>query len=246
MEINFILILLVFLACIQSILGIGILVLGTPILLLLNFNLPEILELLLPVSIVTSFTTLIFIKHYNKNVFSLVDKKINYYFFSICLPAIFFGLLLLNLYNEIIDFKVLVSIIILFSLLIKYLYKKKIQTVPKNIKKILMFTIGVIHGLTNSGGTILSLFFSNTNKNTLKLARINITYFYLLIAFFQFLIFSFLFNALPKLDQVIVFFIIGMIGSFLGNFIIKLISEELFKYIIELLAIFSALFLLFK
>ena len=46
----------------QSIIGVGILVLGTPILLLINFDIIDIIYILLPISILTSFINLIFIK----------------------------------------------------------------------------------------------------------------------------------------------------------------------------------------
>ena len=246
MEINLIIVLLFFLSCLQSILGVGILVIGTPILLLFNYNLPEILELLLPISIITSFTTLLIIKSQNKGIFKSIDNKINFYFFLICLPAIFFGLLLLNLFNHMINFKVFVALIILLSLVVKYFFNKKLKKAHKNIKKILMFTIGMIHGLTNSGGTILSLFFSNTNKSTINLARLNITYFYLLLAFFQFIIFLFFFKTTINLEKFFLFLIVALTGSFLGNILIKFLEEKLFKYIIEFLAISSAIFLLFK
>ena len=246
MEINLIIILLLALSAIQSILGVGILVIGTPILLLLDYNLPKILELLLPVSIITSLLTFLIIINKKKIVYKKIDTKINFYFFSICLPAIFLGLFLLEIFSEKFNFKLIVSIIIFSSLIIKYYFQKRIELIPKFVKKILMFLIGIIHGFTNSGGTILSLFFSNTNKDTITVARLNITYFYLLLAFFQFIIFLFFFETEFSFDKLLKFFLIALFGSLLGSILVKFISEKLFKYTIEFLAIFSAIFLLFK
>ena len=56
------------LVIIQSVVGVGVLVLGTPILLLLNFSLIDVIGLLLPVSITTSFLNLI-ISKLKKNKF---------------------------------------------------------------------------------------------------------------------------------------------------------------------------------
>ena len=72
----------------QSIVGVGVLVLGTPILLLLNYNMIEILSLLLPVSIMTSLGNFIYFKikkkkNENKNYIEL--KK---YLITICAPSI--------------------------------------------------------------------------------------------------------------------------------------------------------------
>ena len=58
MEIE-ILVLILPLVIIQTIIGVGVLVLGTPSLLLLNYNIIETINLLLPISILTS------LKYYN-------------------------------------------------------------------------------------------------------------------------------------------------------------------------------------
>ena len=62
MEDTIIFTLILLLIIFQSIIGVGILVLGTPILLLINFDIIDIISILLPISILTSFINLIFIK----------------------------------------------------------------------------------------------------------------------------------------------------------------------------------------
>ena len=117
-------ILIAILCTIQSILGIGILVLGTPILLILNYQIIEIMFLLLPVSILTSLTNLILRKLLlNKDNF-IQEKDILISFLLICLPSIFFGLFFLKYLKDLIDFNLLVSIIIISSLVIKKTQKK--------------------------------------------------------------------------------------------------------------------------
>ena len=51
MEIEIIYFLTFFLAILQTIVGVGVLVLGTPLLLVLNYNMIEVMNLLLPISI---------------------------------------------------------------------------------------------------------------------------------------------------------------------------------------------------
>ncbi len=58
--VNFILI--IFIVAVQSILGIGVLVLGTPILLLLDMSMIDIMNYLLPISIITSLFNLVIMK----------------------------------------------------------------------------------------------------------------------------------------------------------------------------------------
>ena len=66
-ELNIIHVLFFFtLVMLQTIVGIGILVLGTPILLILNYNIVETISILLPISILTSFLNLIYFKYLNK------------------------------------------------------------------------------------------------------------------------------------------------------------------------------------
>ena len=80
------------LVILQSIVGVGVLVIGTPILLIFNYNLIEIMEILLPVSICTSLINLTYLK-INKQKLKVESQK-NYrqYFFLVCVPAIFLGL----------------------------------------------------------------------------------------------------------------------------------------------------------
>ena len=76
MELELISILIFFLVILQTIVGVGILVLGTPLFLILEFNIIEIMYYLLPISILTSFTNYLFLK-YNKGKLQIfLDKNI--------------------------------------------------------------------------------------------------------------------------------------------------------------------------
>lgn len=67
MEIEIIYFLTFFLAILQTIVGVGVLVLGTPLLLVLNYNMIEVMNLLLPISITTSFLNYLYLKSNKKN-----------------------------------------------------------------------------------------------------------------------------------------------------------------------------------
>ena len=54
MEIEPLYLIIFALATLQTIVGVGVLVLGTPLLLILNYNIVEIMSLLLPISIMIS------------------------------------------------------------------------------------------------------------------------------------------------------------------------------------------------
>ena len=59
-------IVLILIISLQSIVGVGVLVLGTPIMLLLNYSMVEVLSILLPISIVTSLGNFLYFKFQKK------------------------------------------------------------------------------------------------------------------------------------------------------------------------------------
>ena len=116
---------LIFLASVQTILGVGILVLGTPILLIFEFKILEVIQILLPISILTSLINIIIIKK-KKNPKKIKLNKIQKEsFFYICIPSVFIGLLILKKFESLINFNVVISIIIFLTILLK-LYQNKI------------------------------------------------------------------------------------------------------------------------
>ena len=82
------------LVILQTIVGVGVLVLGTPLLLLLNYNIIEIMNILLPISITTSLLNYIYLKSNKEKLKINLDKGIKKNFILIFLPGIFLGLFL--------------------------------------------------------------------------------------------------------------------------------------------------------
>ena len=81
---------LTFVVLVQSILGVGILVLGTPILLVFEFNIVEIMNMLLPISILTSLLNVLIIlnqKNVQKIELNTYQKKT--FFFDMCSLSFF-------------------------------------------------------------------------------------------------------------------------------------------------------------
>ena len=87
MDFLFIYLTLFFISTVQSIAGVGILVLGTPLLLLINYSIIEIMLTLLPLSLLSSSLNLIFIKFIFK-LNNFFDFRILKYFLMICLPGV--------------------------------------------------------------------------------------------------------------------------------------------------------------
>ena len=224
----------------QSAVGVGVLVLGTPLFLLLNYNIIEILFILLPLSILTSFINLILIRVTHKKLFTITFKGLKKFVIS-CVPSIILGLLILKYFQDYINFKILVSIVIIFSVIVVYL-KNHIKFRINFFRISILSIIGVVHGLTNSGGTLMSLALSSENKKIN--ARFIITLFYLFLAFIQYFITIIIFKDslfFPFNIKLIITLIFGII---IGNIILNFLSEKKYKLLINFLALASSIFLL--
>ena len=224
----------------QSIIGVGVLVLGTPFLLILKFNLVEIFFILLPISIITSLSNLIIINYSNKSLKKSTYKEFKK-FFKICIPSIFLGLILLKIFENFINFKFLVSFVIIFSVLL-VLLKDKIKYKINFFRISILSVVGLAHGLTNSGGTLMSLALTANNDN--EYARLTTTVFYLVLAVFQYLLTVIIFfEKFTFLDDVKIFFVL-VIGILAGNLLYYYLKSEIYKIIVNSLAIISAIILL--
>ena len=244
MELELISILIFFLVILQTIVGVGILVLGTPLFLILEFNIIETMYYLLPLSILTSLTNYFFLKYNKEKLQIFLDKNIKKNFIIFFLPGLSLGLFLAKEFINVINFKLLFSLLIFISIAVKWRYESNIQNLPLNLKKLTFSLISVIHGLTNSGGTLLTVFFSSFNKNKKNQSRYSITFYYLILVTAQYLIFLFFFKEQLFFEYPLQLILIIIPALIIGNITSKKISENFFKKIIELLALFSGVFLL--
>ena len=232
--------LIFFLATIQSVVGVGILVLGTPILLILEFRFYDILSFLLPISIFTSFINYLYFT-YKKKIFIKIDALLIKIFFFGTIPSVFLGILILKIFENNIDFKILIGLVIALSI-----YISSIKNLIKKINKLTIYLFllltGIVHGITNSGGTILSIFFNLlNNKNE---TRYNLTFFYFFLALTQFLLFISIFEINFNFKVFLTQILIAFLASLFGYYLFKYLSEELFKNLIKVLSIIACVTLL--
>ena len=239
-ESNLILIYFSIIIILQSIIGVGVLVLGTPFLLILGYDMVEIFFILLPISIVTSFLNLLIINFFHETLDMSIFKEFKK-FFIICIPSIFVGLILLKAFDEYLNFKYLVAVIIFFSVSI-VLFKDKIKFRVNFFRISILSVVGMVHGLTNSGGTLMSLTLSVTNKK--EYARLTTSFFYLILASFQYCLTTIIFYdrfLFPNNYKLIASIIIGAV---LGNLINYYLKIKIYKLIVNLLAVLSAFILI--
>ena len=182
---NLVEIILITLFCIfQSVFGVGLLLLGTPTFLLIGYDFFEVLNILLPYSIIISFLQIFVNKKQNFNF----GKKILIH----SIPFLILGLIIVEYIQHKINFVLIVSIfLIIFSVLnIRNLKNKKIKI--KNINFSLKF-LGLFHGLTNLGGSLLTIISTNVHSNK-NIIRYNISSGYFIFALFQLLLINLFFN----------------------------------------------------
>ena len=173
---------IVFLIIVQSIFGVGLLLFGTPSLLVLGYDFANTINILMPVSITISLMQFFRSEISDRNFI----KEYNLF----CLPfLILFLILALNL-NHTLDFKFLVGTLLIFSSIL-ILNKRKFSSFREvffKFKKIVLIGIGCVHGLTNMGGSFLAIYSTLTSGNKKELARYYICYGYLIMGVLQYFI----------------------------------------------------------
>ena len=242
--INFTSIIIIILSIFQTIAGVGILVLGTPILLLMGLEMVEVMSLLLPLSMMNSLINLIYLSHNKKNI--EIDKKMKNLFFLICLPGIFFGLFFLKKFNNFINFNLMVCFVIWIVIFFSYLNNKNNLNLINKFKRSMIFVTGFVHGITNSGGSLLSMLVIKSYNRSLNYVRYQIIFFYFFLALFQYLSIIFLFGYDHYIKINWIYFLYLFPGVIVGNLMSKKVSNKQLKIIILTFAFISSLFLLSK
>lgn len=243
MDLNILYIIIFLLSLTQSIAGVGVLVLGTPILLIYNFAMLDIMFFLLPISVITSLFNIILLRYFY-NYIEKANLALIKYFFIFCIPSILIGIFILKKFSNEINFNILVSLIIFISIFLKIKINNN-NSLTKKSKKIFTIVMGFVHGLTNSGGTLLSLFLLRNNKqNNLIKSTFEIHFFYALLAGTQFLILILLDENRNKIDiDIIILILLIFLSTIFGNLISNKI-KKITELSIYILAILSASFLL--
>jgi uncharacterized membrane protein YfcA len=154
----------------------------------------------------------------------------------------------LKQFKDYFNFNLIVSLVIFLSILLKIYQKEIWKFFKKNfLVKNIMFLIGIIHGVTNSGGTLLALFFTKGTKGMLIYNRYSISFFYFFLGFFQFLIFVYIFKDTLEFQMYDLLLISSVIlGILIGNGLIKYINERIVDKIIIFISLVSALTLIIK
>lgn len=143
-----ILITIIVTSSIQSVFGVGVLLFGTPLLLLQGYNFIHAVSILLPISV--SINLIQIAKDYRGIDLDFYKKILAY-----TVPFVVIFLFVATKLN--INFGMIIGLFLLFVALKDYSSKaKKTVKYLVGFEKIYFITMGIIHGLTNLGGSLLT------------------------------------------------------------------------------------------
>ena len=222
------LLIIILLSIFQSVFGIGLLLIGTPTFLLLGYNFFDVLNILIPFSITISLLQIMYSKETNLGF----SKKMIIY----CIPALILALYILIKNENSINIILLTSLTIMFFSLVnlskfKDIVFKKDSDVKINISLTLL---GIIHGFTNLGGSLLTLISANIS-NKKDLMRYNIASGYLILGIVQLLFINIFYNTLVPSN--LYYLYIPIISFFLAQYFYNRINSQIFSRVLNIIVL---------
>ena len=184
MELYELLIIVIIFSTIQSIVGVGLLLFGTPSLLLLGYPYPEVLWMLLPASCTLSLVQIF-------EGYEAINSKKETYFFT--MPALVCSLILVIEFGDIIDIKKIIGIFLIVIALLRLskFSKTWARFLLEKFRRGSYILIGLVHGLSNLGGAPLSVVVSATHTDKREI-NANISFVYFNLALSQLIVLYFL------------------------------------------------------
>ena len=224
-EIYYLVIIIAVFSIVQSIFGVGLLLFGTPTLLLLEYSYSETLWLLLPCSVTISLIQVV-------NDYKLIEAKKRAVYLVI--PTLVLGLALVVTYENGINLTRIVGVLLLLIGVIRFSSKLQAllsSTVKKHIQ-IYYIIIGVVHGISNMGGGPLSILMS-TIYSKKEIIRANVAFIYLILAMFQLVVLSIMSNTSLKSEVMLLIPISLASYIFTSKFISSEVNDKKYTFILN-------------
>jgi uncharacterized membrane protein YfcA len=151
-EIELLLVVALF-ATAQSVFGVGLLVFGTPTLLLLGFSFSEILAYLLPCSILISALQV------RKGGGVRPLDALNKQFLTFTAPGVLVGTVVILAAGSTVSVKPIVGVMLVITAALRSVRRLRdgLETFIRRHLSKLLIALGVVHGLSNLGGGILTV-----------------------------------------------------------------------------------------
>ncbi|MDB4822461.1 TSUP family transporter [Candidatus Pseudothioglobus singularis] len=200
-------------AVVQSIIGVGVLIFGTPLLLILGYEYMEVITILAPISLSLSLIT-----WFKYRIAVELDR--NYLLFPI---TIFCGLFFSTYLSQFI-LNILIGLVLIilgvYGIIVNSKNKqpKRNYAISQIYKTFLTQTVALIHGFSNQGGSLLVVIASIIHDEKFA-RRANIAFVYGYMAIVQILsiliidssLFINLFNPLLIVIAIIIFYLVDIL-----------------------------------
>ena len=228
-------VIIIVLSVFQSIFGVGLLIIGTPIFLQLGYDFYSVLNIILPFSIIVSFLQFVT----DKSEDSIFKRD----FFIISVPSLMTSLVILKyFYNDLDVEKLVAFVMIIFSivniLVLKQYLKFKIN---KLLIKLSLVVLGLLHGLTNLGGSLLTLISSNISKEKIEI-RSNISFGYLIFGVIQLSFIVFFTDSFVLSNPI--YFIIPILAFFVSQKLYQVASSMSFSLTLNTFVLIYGIYIL--
>ena len=228
-EIYYLVTIIAVFSIVQSIFGVGLLLFGTPTLLLLGYSYSETLWLLLPCSVTISLIQVV-------NDYKLIEAKKRAVYLVI--PTLVLSLAFVVTYANGINITRIVGILLLLIGVIRFSSKLQAllrSTVKKHIQ-IYYIIIGVVHGISNMGGGPLSILMS-TIYSKKEIIRANVAFIYLILAMFQLVVLSIMSNTSLRSEVMLLIPISLASYIFTSKFISSEVNDKKYTFILNVMVL---------
>jgi len=228
-EIYYLVTIIAVFSIVQSIFGVGLLLFGTPTLLLLEYSYSETLWLLLPCSVTISLIQVV-------NDYKLIEAKKKAIYLVI--PTLVLSLALTVTYADGINITKIVGILLLLIGIIKFSSKLQalLGSMVKKQIQVYYIIIGVVHGVSNMGGGPLSILMS-TIYSKKEIIRANVAFIYLILAIFQLAVLSIISNTSLKSEVMLLIPISLASYVFTSKFISSKVDDKKYTFILNMMVL---------
>jgi hypothetical protein len=228
-EIYYLAIIIAIFSVIQSIFGVGILLFGTPTLLLLEYSYSETLWILVPCSVVISLIQVV-------NDYKLIEAKKRAVYLVI--PSLIFSLTIVVIYATGLNITKLVGVLLLFIGVIRFSSRLQdfLGVMVKKKTQFYYIVIGLVHGVTNMGGGPLTILMSSIYSKK-EIIRANVAFIYLILAMFQLAVLSIISFTSIRSEFMWLIPITLMAYFFTKKFISSKVNDKKYAFILNVMVL---------
>ena len=228
-------VIIIVLSVFQSFFGVGLLIIGTPIFLQLGYDFYSVLNIILPFSIIVSFLQFIT----DKSEDSIFKRD----FFIISVPSLMTSLVILKYFYGDLDIEKVVAFVMIIFSIVNILVLRQYLKLKTNrlLIKLSLVVLGLLHGLTNLGGSLLTLISSNISKEKIEI-RSNISFGYLIFGVIQLSFIVFFTDSFVLSNPI--YFIIPILAFFVSQKLYQVASSMSFSLTLNTFVLIYGIYIL--